>query len=214
MKELIKGCFLEHPFFILLYDLSLAMEILKNYLQSIINDSSLHKEINEIATTFKHYTLAKNSYFVAKESVCKYFCFIESGILQHSISTEGEEKTTYLALKNSCTSSLKSFLQKSPSRKNIKALSTCSLWIITLEDFKYLLKNNTAFYQFYFNLIERQIFLIDDYRIDLLTLSPEERYQKLLTNEPELLQKVPLHYLASFLGISTRHMSRIRKNIK
>ncbi len=55
--------------------------------------------------------------------------------------------------------------------------------------------------------------LIDDYRIDLLTLTPEERYKKLLATEPKLLQEVPLHYLASFLGISNRHMSRIRKNI-
>ena len=60
---------------------------------------------------------------------------------------------------------------------------------------------------------EKQICLIDDYRIDLLTLTPEERYKKLLTNEPKLLQEVPLHYLASFLGISSRHMSRIRKCI-
>ena len=73
---------------------------------------------------------------------------------------------------------------------------------------------NKAFHQFYFNLIEKQICLIDDYRIDLLTLTPEERYKKLLVNEPILLQEVPLHYLASFLGISTRHMSRIRKNVK
>ncbi|WP_258932283.1 hypothetical protein [Flavobacterium oreochromis] len=55
--------------------------------------------------------------------------------------------------------------------------------------------------------------MIDDYRIDLLALTPEERYKKLLENEPKLLNEVPLHYLASFLGISNRHMSRIRKSI-
>ena len=73
---------------------------------------------------------------------------------------------------------------------------------------------NSQFKTFYFELIEKQICLIDDYRIDLLALTPEERYKKLLENEPKLLNEVPLHYLASFLGISTRHMSRIRKNIK
>lgn len=63
------------------------------------------------------------------------------------------------------------------------------------------------------DLTEKQICLIDDYRIDLLILTPEERYQKLLATEPSLLQEVPLDYLASFLGISSRHMSRIRKNV-
>ena len=82
-----------------------------------------------------------------------------------------------------------------------------------LNTFQILKENNKAFRQFYYNLIEKQICLIDDYRIDLLTLTPEERYKKLLTTEPQLIQQVSLHYLASFLGISSRHMSRIRKNI-
>ena len=100
------------------------------------------------------------------------------------------------------------------SRKNIKALVDSKIWMIDLKNFQDLIKNNIVFHNFYFKLIEKQICLIDDYRIDLLTLTPEERYQKLLITEPKLLQEVPLHYLASFLGISTRHMSRIRKNVK
>ncbi|MDY0780601.1 Crp/Fnr family transcriptional regulator [Tenacibaculum sp. IB213877] len=184
------------------------------YLQSIINDEKLDALIPEILNSFEYLQLNRNDYFVSKGEICSHFCFIESGILQHSIEVLEEEKTTYLALKNSCTSALKSFLQKSPSRKNIKALSDCDLLVIKVDAFHHLLKNNKAFHQFYYNLIENQIFLIDDYRIDLLTLTPEERYKKLLANEPKLLQEVSLHYLASFLGISTRHMSRIRKNIK
>lgn len=186
----------------------------KHYLFNIINDEKLANYIPEILSLFNVLHLTKNEYFVKENEVCKYFCYIENGILQHSIEVNSEEKTTYLGLKNTCTSALKSFLKQIPSRKNIKALSDCKLLVINVEKFNFLLKKNKAFHQFYFNLIENQIFLIDDYRIDLLTLSPEERYQKLLANEPELLQKVPLHYLASFLGISTRHMSRIRKNVK
>ena len=162
---------------------------------------------------FTPLTLNKNEFLVREKEVCKYFCFIEEGILQHALLVDGEEKTTYLALRDSVTSSLNSFLNKIPSRKSIKALVDCQLWVIDLENFKDLLMNNQAFHQFYYNLIERQIMLIDDYRIDLLTLTPEERYKKLLATEPKLLQEVPLHYLASFLGISNRHMSRIRKNI-
>ncbi|WGH74702.1 Crp/Fnr family transcriptional regulator [Tenacibaculum tangerinum] len=190
-----------------------SKNIVAQQLQKIINDDSLDNLIPEILDYFKELSLSKNQYFVETGEVCSYFCFVESGILQHAVSVSGEEKTTYLALKNSCTSSLKSFLQQTPSPKSIKALSACKLWIITIDDFKYLMKYNNAFHQFYYNLVEQQIFLIDDYRIDLLTLTPEERYKKLLVNEPKLLQEVPLHYLASFLGISTRHMSRIRKNI-
>ena len=185
-----------------------------NYLQGVINDDSLHSYIPEIINSFSPLTLTKNEFLVEKGSICSFFCFVESGVLQHALEVLGEEKTTYLALKNSCTAALKSFLQKLPSRKSIKALSSCHLLVIKVDAFHGLLKNNPAFHRFYFNLIEKQIFLIDDYRIDLLTLTPEERYKKLLENEPKLLLEVPLHYLASFLGISKRHMTRIRKNIK
>ena len=184
------------------------------YLKSIINDPLLEDQVDIIISSFSFLNLSKNQFFAMEGKVCKHFCFVERGILQHSIEILGEEKTTYLALTNSSTTALNSFKNKVPSRKNIRALCDCKLWIIDFENFDRLLKNNTAFNRFYYNLIENQIFLIDDYRIDLLTLTPEERYKKLLINEPNFLQQVPLHYLASFLGISSRHMSRIRKNIK
>ena len=188
------------------------LEFALSFLDS--NNDSLHKLMEEALLSFSLLELRKNDYLVKENEICTYFCYVESGILQHSIEVLGEEKTSYLALKNSVTSSLNSFLLKKPSRKNVKAMADCRLWIVHLDTFKDLITNNKAFHQFYYNLIEKQICLIDDYRIDLLTLTPEERYKKLLTTEPKLLQEVPLHYLASFLGISSRHMSRIRRNIK
>ncbi len=187
---------------------------LKNYILKIIDDDILTPFIPVILDAFKPLRLNKNDFFVEEGQVCSYFCYVENGILQHSIQIFDEEKTTYLALRNSLTTALNSFKNKVPSRKNIKALSDCKLWVLDIETFNDLIENNDAFNTFYYNLIENQIFLIDDYRIDLLTLTPEERYKKLLINDPKLLQEVPLLYLASFLGISSRHMSRIRKNIK
>jgi len=183
----------------------------ENYLHKIIDDIALEGDIPSIIEHFTNLQLIKNQYFVEKGKACTYFCYLEEGVLQHSIVIHGEEKTTYLALENTSTSALKSFKQNIPSRKNIKALCDCNLWVIDLKKFNDLMTNNKGFQRFYRNLIENQIFLIDDYRINLLTLSPEERYKELLKNNPKLLQQIPLHYLASFLGISTRHMSRIRK---
>lgn len=176
-------------------------------------DVALQLQIKVALDSFALLLLNKNDFLVQENEICNHFCFIESGILQHSILIDCEEKTTYLGLRNSVTSSLRSFLNRTPSQKSIKALVDTQLWVVDIITFQKLIENNAAFRQFYFKLIEKQIMLIDDYRIDLLTLSPEERYRKLLVTEPKLLLEVPLHYLASFLGISNRHMSRIRKNI-
>ncbi|MFK7748702.1 MAG: Crp/Fnr family transcriptional regulator [Kordia sp.] len=194
--------------------MSISTTNFESYLKTFIDDASLNDQIPVILEAFNYLHLKKNTLFVEEGTICPHFCFIESGILQHNILVEGEEKTTYLALKNSATAALKSFMHKIPSRKNIKAISDCDLFVIDQKNFQNLLKNNEAFHRFYYNLIENQIYRIDDYRIDLLTLTPEERYKKLLSNEPKLLKEVPLHYLASFLGISSRHMSRIRKSVK
>ncbi|MBQ0768499.1 MAG: Crp/Fnr family transcriptional regulator [Bizionia sp.] len=187
---------------------------LENYLKGVIDTSDLEHHIPNILECFTNLKVHKNEVLLEEGSICKHFYYINTGVLQHAITVQGEEKTTYLGLKNSSTSALNSFMNSAPSRKNIKAISDCDLWIITSADFSTLLKTNRGFKAFYYKLIEKQIYRIDDYRIDLLTLSPEERYQKLLCNEPTILQEVPLHYLASFLGISSRHMSRIRKNTK
>lgn len=196
------------------------MELPHSYMDTFvlqfIDDTSQNSQtlLKDFKKEFSFLAIKKHNFLVREGEVCPYFCFIESGILQHSIVIDGEEKTTYLGLRHTVTSSLSSFLFGTPSRKNIKALFDCHLWVVDLKTFKHLLNNNAAFHEFYYNLIEKQLCLIDDYRIDLLTLTPEERYKKMLLSEPKLLQEVPLHYLSSFLGISSRHMSRIRKNIK
>jgi len=189
-----------------------AAAAFSNYLTTIGQTDTVGLE--EIVGCFSRTPFKKNQFLVKEGAACPYFCFLESGILQHAITVDGIEKTTYLALRNSATSSLYSFLNQTPSRKDVKAIVDSVLWTIDLKTFKNLLMTNNLFKQFYYNLLERQICLIDDYRIDLLTMTPEERYRKLLVTEPTLLQQVPLHYLASFLGISQRHMSRIRQNTK
>lgn len=57
----------------------------------------------------------------------------------------------------------------------------------------------------YVNL-EKRLFLLQ-------RESAEKRYQDLLENQPEYLKLIPLHYLASYLGVTQRHLSRIRKNL-
>ena len=88
------------------------MTALKQYLKKVINDDQLHDYLPEIINNFSLLQLKKNDFFVEEGNVCRYFGFIESGVLQHSSIVLGEDKTTYLALKNSCVAALRSFLKK------------------------------------------------------------------------------------------------------
>ena len=93
-----------------------SKELLEHSIKRILNTKNLEDSIPEIVSCFEVLHLKKNEFFVTEGNICRYFCFVESGILQHSIIVSGEEKTTYLALKNTYTSALKSFKNQVPSK--------------------------------------------------------------------------------------------------
>jgi CRP-like cAMP-binding protein len=150
---------------------------------------------------------------VKEGSVSTQIGFIEMGQFQYySITEKGEEKTTYVSLSNTFVASLLTYLTETPARENIRALAKSILWVIDKKDIIELQNHIPSFKDFYIKLIEYQLCCIDNSRLDFITLTAEQRYEKFLKEEPELLQQVPLQYIASMLGITPRHLSRLRKN--
>ena len=77
-----------------------------------------------------------------------------------------------------------------------------------------LQKEIAGFNDFYIGILEWQICCIDESRLDAIMLSAQERYEKMLAKEPILIREIPLQYLASILGVTPRHLSRIRGKIR
>jgi CRP-like cAMP-binding protein len=167
-----------------------------------------------IAAAFTPGEMNKGDYFVKTEKVSKTLAFLESGQLQYySIDTNGEERTTYISLPNTFVASLLSFLNEVPARENIRALTHAKIWTISKDDLTQLKNEIPGFKDFYISILEWQICCIDKGKFDLITLSAEERYDKLLREDPNLLQQVPLQYIASMLGMTPRHLSRLRAKV-
>lgn len=120
----------------------------------------------------------------------------------------------YVTPERSFIASLTSFLKEVPSYENTRALTEARLWLIEKKELKCLLHDVPAFKDYYIGLLEWQVGCIDRSRHDLLVLTAEERYRKLVDDEPQLLQRIPLQYLASILGVTPRHLSRLRKNTR
>jgi len=187
------------------------MEKLESYFESAGFDKT---DSGQIASCFKKRVLKKDDYFVKEGKKCLELGFIETGQFQYySITNEGDERTTYISLEDSFVASLLSYLNEIPARENIKALTSAILWTIKKQDVIELQAQLPHFKDFYIKLIEWQICCIDKSRLDLITLTAEQRYAKLLNEEPGLIQKVPLQCIASMLGVTPRHLSRIRNKI-
>ncbi|AEE52806.1 putative transcriptional regulator, Crp/Fnr family [Haliscomenobacter hydrossis DSM 1100] len=171
-------------------------------------------EAPKIASAFKPVELNKGDFFVKAEKVSKSLAFLESGQLQYySLDTNGEERTTYISLPNTFVASLLSFLNEIPARENIRALTHSKIWTISKDDLTQLKNEVPSFKDFYIGILEWQICCIDKGKFDLITLTAEQRYEKLLKEEPALLQQVPLQYIASMLGMTPRHLSRLRAKV-
>ncbi len=171
-------------------------------------------EATVIASSFIFKKIPKGEYFVQEGKTSKYLGFVEKGFMQYFIIVDGEEKTTYSSGENSFVASLTSFLKQVPAKENIRAVINTEMWMIERSQLKKLQNDLPSFKTFYVELLEWQICCIDESRLDAIMLNAEQRYGKMMQKEPELIQQIPLQYLASILGITPRHLSRIRNNLR
>lgn len=170
--------------------------------------------LKKIVDSFSWQKYEKNDFVVEFGKVSRHIGFVDSGMFQYYVLKDGEERTSYVSIENTWFASLLSFISETPALENIKALTNGGIYLISKENLKRLVKEVPGFKDFYIGLLEVSICGIDASRHALIVLTAEERYEKMLKSEPHLLQKVPLQYLASMLGVTPRHLSRIRNNIR
>ena len=169
-------------------------------------------EMAQITEAFKFRKIAKGDYFTEEGKTSKYLAFITKGLFQYFYTRDGKEITTYITGANSFLLSLMSFYRQQPSKENIRALADAEILAIHYDELVKLKTGNDAFRTFYIGAMESLVVGMDETRANLIILTAEERYAVLMKNEPALLQQIPLQYLASILGVTPRHLSRIRSN--
>jgi CRP-like cAMP-binding protein len=183
--------------------------------QTIKNTISLTtKDIDFMLSLFKPVTLAKKKFFLKIGERCNQAAFINSGMLRIFYPNDkGEETTCYFALPHEFVTSLSSFITQNPSTENIQAILPTELYVISKQNLEMLYKQIPATQEFGRKATENVALLMEKRMSLFLNSSAAERYQFLLKNNPVLIQTVPLQYLASYLGVTPQHLSRLRKNI-
>jgi CRP-like cAMP-binding protein len=185
---------------------------MRNYLKSFNVLSSEDIDLFESMVTYKK--LDKGDFFIKEGKTCKVIAFVTSGLFRSFYYSSSSEEVTYcFTFSNSFVSAYSSFLSQSKTVENIQALTDIELLTISRDEILKLEKSSTSWLKF-FKFIAEQEYIKMEKRIFILQKeSAEKRYQDLLKNDPEYLQLIPLNYLSSYLGITQRHLSRIRKLI-
>lgn len=187
------------------------LELLKNNLSERIPVTD--SEMERVARYFKEKRIRKKKDFNREGDVCRELAFICKGALRcYSVDDKGLEHISRFAFENYWLADLHSFFTKTPSAYTIEAMEETEVLVISNDDLDRIHLEVPIMERFF-----RKLF-VDAYTYTLERLnsnvsdSVEVRYNKLLQSQPHLFQRVPLTYIASFLGTTPETVSRIRKN--
>jgi CRP/FNR family transcriptional regulator, anaerobic regulatory protein len=158
--------------------------------------------------------ILKNTIIEEEGKVPQYLYFVNEGYLRSFYyDNQGDEVTTYLATPDYYMASFLSLSQQKISTENIETITDCSLLKISREDFLKIIEKYPDFRQYSLQIFERAFSQMNQRANDLATLTAEQRYSQLISNQGNILQNVPIQYIASFLGIKPQSLSRIRKQM-
>lgn len=142
-----------------------------------------------------------------------YLSFIETGVIRYYIPKIGNDLTLAFVFANSFASAYDSFLTRTPSAYQADTLTKTTLWRLNHNDLQ-TIYNETEIGNKIGRFASEDLFLKKFKReLSLLNETAEQRYLNLFTEQPKLLEKIPLKYIASYIGVTPQALSRIRKRI-
>ena len=172
------------------------------------------EEIDAFLSLGTYESMPKDSYFFEEGNICTKVAFITSGIFRHFYRLNDGEPITYcFSLTNNFVAPYSSFISEKRSSENIQAITNAHLFVIPKLKMDKLINENRSWLMFSKKIAEKQ-YIKREKRIFVLQKERAiNKYKALVDNTPEYVQHIPLGYLASYLGISQRHLSRMRKEL-
>ncbi len=190
-----------------------------------INSPALENELREIAgmnddevelymslLTVK--LLRKKDYLLMPGDICRYVTYINKGCMRRYIIDEHSKETILnFSLEYHWVGDLESFIFQKPTDFYMQTLEDCELIQLSREDFFRACSDIPKFKIFHDDKARRNHFSVIKRLSKAKSATPEEKYLDLIAKQPQIFQRVPLHYIASYLGIEPESLSRIRKRI-
>lgn len=155
----------------------------------------------------------KTIVFDPKQYESKFYFIAKGSARVFVVDDEGNEVSYILFLEKDYLFSFDGYLHQKPSYEYVELLEDSILYQINMEKLKNLFETDLELSNFGRVLADQFAYFTEQRFIDRLSLSATARYKKLIETHPEILQRIPLKYIASYLGITQVSLSRIRAKI-
>lgn len=142
--------------------------------------------------------------------------YIEKGMVRAWYNNDGKDVTFQFFLENTMFSSLESFKKGLPSMVSFETIEPCILYRINKPDVEAFLEEvyeNPELRNLFMDALFERVFDYMKHFFSFIKDTPQQRYLNLVKQKPEIIKRVPQHYIASYLGITTVHLSRIKSKI-
>lgn len=149
-------------------------------------------------------------------AISKHAIYVEKGCLRTYFNNKGTETTVQFFFEEDGLSSLDSFINNSPSPYTIESIEPSVVYLLPKKYVLQLLDELTHepdFLAMFMKITARRLTHYSGEFISFIRDTPEERYRHLLAQRPYIVQRVSQHYIASYLGVSTVHLSRIKSKV-
>lgn len=183
---------------------------LYNYISNYIELEQ--QDLDIIKSLFKYESVTKGIPLIEAGKPTDKAFFILSGYLKYFKNLDsGEELIIHLYTPDNFATSLSSFFLGKKAEETLQTITECEYLYITKIDLEKLYTINYKWHSFGRKFMENALIEKEERIIDQLSLTAHDKYMKLLKNQPDILQNVPVKYIASFIGIKPESLSRIRK---
>jgi CRP-like cAMP-binding protein len=157
-----------------------------------------------------HRRLPRGTMLLAHGDVCKEFHFLASGLVRVFYYKSDKDVTAWFAAEKAIASAIDSLFSGRPSMYNIELLEDSEIYSLQYNKLESVLKEHQIVERLGRLLVTHNYLLLDE-RMKLFAFcTAEERYERLLQQLPDVFQRIKLGHIASYLGISQEHLSRIR----
>lgn len=176
----------------------------------------LKDKLEQFTALYERIEVPSKTILLREGEISRRFFFVEKGCLRAWINNNGEDLTFQFFFESQGVSSAESFRKSIPSIFTIETIEPSVIHVIHKKDYDLImeeLNSDTAFLKEMIEIIfERQLYYIREF-LSFIRDTPQQRYLNLLQQKPRVVQRVPQHYIASYLGITSVHLSRIRNKL-
>ncbi|GAA4919187.1 Crp/Fnr family transcriptional regulator [Mucilaginibacter defluvii] len=165
------------------------------------------------ADIIKFKKLKKKELLLQEGQTCNFIAFINSGVIREYSFQNGKETTVDFVSENQFITDYQSFIMQTPTMQYLEALTDAELLILRKDGINSLFDRYKIWERFGRLIIERVFCGVEAKRKKIIATTHEEQYRDFAAAYPQIVQQVPQYYIASYLGVTPEHLSRIRKKV-